>query len=139
MTTPERLKRRQIFIEILVGTFALVLGVLTVFQGIHFQHVEAAQRACIADNFQKLSKAVGIRAKLSEKETKAERAIWVVYGKAAGAIKDPRHPHIDPKTQAQLNVQLVHALLNYTKVSSSIQQDRRDHPVPPYPVGSCED
>ena len=133
MTTPERFRKRQL----VEGLVLMLLAIFTVIQSVYFSVQNRDQQECFERKFTELNKSLIIRGKLGGKETHAERQIWMVYARAAGLIKDPEHPHLDPKDRQQLNSELVKALLNYKEVTTEIQQDRKEHPLPPYPLGAC--
>lgn len=133
MTTPERLKRRQMT----EGIVLILLALLTTGQAIYFSQQGDAQQSCVERKFGQLSSALNLRAELADKETKAEHGIWFVYAQAAGAVKDPKKAKLSPKDQQKFNEQLIKALIHYNEVITKLQKQRREHPLPPYPVGAC--
>lgn len=142
MTTPERLRRRQ-YIE---GALLVVIGILMLVQSAYFHKVDQDQREvdveqqqCLADNFQDLSVALDARSKLTSRETSQNKALWLIYAEAAGLLKDDPTGKLSKKDQNQLQIDLVHQLLEYRREITDIEKDRKAHPLPPYPVGQCND
>lgn len=135
VTTPDRLRRRQR----LLGALVMILAVFTVTQATYLTVQDRDQNACFQDRFTELSRVSRIRAGLSEQETRATADVLGVYAKAAGIVKDKPGYKLTPKQRARLNKQLVVVLLKYGKTTDRIQRQRREHPVPPYPVGTCND
>lgn len=135
MTTPERLRRRQ-RIE---AFFLILVGVLMLGQTWYFNTQDSSQRECISDKFRELSIALDVRSESNEKETRAEKEIWLTYAEAAGALKNkPPQTELPEEQQNRLNKQLIDALLNYQSVVDEIQKDRKKNPLPPYPIGVCQ-
>jgi len=145
MTTPERLKRRQM----IEGTVLILLAIFTVMQAVFF-NVKAdhsdqesrlradEQRQCLAIKFRELSDTLKKRGALQVRESNAQRRIWAVYSHAAGLVKDDPTKPLKPADQHRLQRQLVAALLGYQEEIKAIQKSRRENPVPPYPLGTCE-
>lgn len=137
MTTPERLKRRQL----IEGAALIAIGVLMILQSWYFNAVDRDQRKCLADNFQDLSVALDVRADITDRETSQNKALWGLYAEAAGIIKESGKPvgeALTERQKAQLNERLVDQLLEYQREMDDIERDRRRNPLPPYPVGACE-
>jgi len=134
MTTPERLKRRQL----IEGAVLILLAVFTVLQGIYFNLEDRSQRACFEEKFTELSKVSKLRSELAERETAATSNVLRVYAKAAGLVKDDPTQELKPKDEARLQRELVAALLSYQDEITAIENSREKNPVPPYPIGVCE-
>lgn len=134
MTTPENLRRRQ-RIE---GVIVILLAIFTVFQAVLFNIEDRAQRDCFESKFSDLSYALDARAGLAERESRATRDVLLVYAEAAGILKDDPTKELTPAQQEALQVKLVKTLLTYKSEIEDIQRERRDNPVPPYPVGICD-
>lgn len=135
MTTPDRLRRRQR----ILGVVVLVLAIFTVTQATYLTVQDRAQNKCFQDRFTELSHVSAIRADLAEKETRATAGVLGVYARAAGIVKDKPGYKLSPAQQERLNGQLVKKLLEYGKKTAEVQQERREHPIPPYPVGTCDE
>ena len=137
MTTPERLKRRQL----IEGACLILVGVLMVVQGFYFHHVDRGQSACVQRNFTALSRALDARSGTAERESEQNRALWGVYAEAAGIIQEsgkPADEALSKADQARLNKELVSKLVEYQRVMKGLERERREHPLPPYPPGTCE-
>lgn len=148
MTTPERLKRRQIR----EGFVLILLAIFTVVQAIYFNLEDRQQRDCVADKFSELTTSLERRSELVEtatdldaQESAAIRRIWMTYAEAAGLVKEDPTEELKPKDKARLQRELVANLLAYEKISKQVaedrrqlQRDQRQNPVPPFPVGSCD-
>jgi hypothetical protein len=133
MTTPERLRRRQL----IESAMLIVVGILMIIQSYYFHHEDREQRECLSDNFVALSEALDIRSELVSRETAATKRIWLTYAEAAGVVKDDPTQELPPKEKARLQRKLVAALLDYERVIEDIERERRENPLPPYPVGVC--
>ena len=134
MTTPERLRRRQ-RIE---GSALIIIALLMLGQSWYFNAEDRDQRACIQQNFVELSRALDARADLTQRETSQNKALWLIYAEAAGLVKDDPTAELKPKDQARLQRELVAQLLEYKREITEIEQERRENPLPPYPVGVCD-
>ena len=138
MTTPERLRRRQL----IEGGILILLGVFIAVQSLYFSLEDRDQRKCFEENFSKLSYALEARSRLTERETNQNKKLWLIYAKAAGIVKasgKPAEEALTEKQKKELNNALVKQLLSYQSEIRKIEQDRRENPLPPYPVGVCED
>ena len=135
MTSPENFRRRQ-RIE---GLILILLAIFTVAQAIYFQVDNSKQQQCINGKFLQLSNSLDARGKLTTRESNATRRVFFVYSRAAGLVKDNPTKPLDKKTQHMFQRQLVRALMNYQKEIDAIQKERREHPLPPYTVGTCRD
>jgi hypothetical protein len=134
MTTPESHRRGQV----VLGVFILLLALFTVAQGVKSAQYERETQACIADKFRELSAALNARARLTERETSQNKALWLIYADAAGLVKEDPTEELKPKDRERLQRQLVAQLLEYKKVITEIEKERRENPLPPYPVGICQ-
>lgn len=133
MTTPERLKRRQM----IEGSLLVVIGIALLVQALYFQAKAADQRECLTTNFQELSVALDARGDLTQKETAQNKALWLIYARAAGLLKDPKG-ELTQKQQQRFQVELVDQLAEYQRVIKKIEEERKEHPLPPYPLGVCQ-
>jgi hypothetical protein len=134
MTTPEKLRRRQ-RIE---GVVVILLAIFTVVQGVAFSLEDRDQQRCVEEKFGELSVALDARADLTERETEATRRVWRVYAKAAGLASQDSSNELSPEQENRLRAELVAALLNYQDEARAIQAERKENPLPPYPIGSCD-
>lgn len=133
MTTPERLRRRQMF----EGAALIAVGVLMLVQAFYFQGQADRQRQCLADNFSELSVALSVRGNLAERETAQNRQLWGIYAQAAGLLKHPED-ELTPAQQRRFQVKLVDQLAEYQRVIRGIEHRRRETPLPPFPAGVCQ-
>lgn len=134
MTTPERFRRRQ-FAE---GMVLILLGIGMLLQTAYFNHQDQEQRRCLGDNFAELTVTLTERARLASLESEANKRVWLVYAEAAGLIRDDPTKPVPPEDVPRLQRELVAALLNFQRVVDSVEDERENNPVPPYPVGSCQ-
>jgi hypothetical protein len=135
MTTPERLKRRQL----IEGAMLIVIGLAMLWQSWYFAGQADEQRQCLVDNFQELSVALDARGDLAERESAQNKALWSIYAEAAGLVRDDPTEELPPREQAKLQRRLVAQLLEYDRVMDDIADQRRSTPLPPYPAGQCGD
>lgn len=135
MTTPEHFRRRQ-RIE---GVIVILLAIFTVIQAVAFSLEDSDQRTCVERKFSELSEALEARSGLAARESEATRRVWAVYGEYAGIVKGHPNQELTPEDRERLQRQFVDALLNYQAEVKAVQRERRENPVPPYPVGSCDD
>jgi hypothetical protein len=135
MTTPERLRRRQL----VEGGLLIVIGILMLGQTFYFNAVDREQRRCVTENFQELSVALDARAALVDRETSQNQALWSIYAEAAGLVNSDDDPsyELGPKEQHRLQEKLVEQLLVYEDAIEEIKAERKENPLPPYPVGEC--
>ena len=127
MTTPERLKRRQL----IEGSILILLAIFTVMQGIYFNVQQGHQASCVEDKFSQLSVALGKRAHLSGRETTATKRVLLF------AAHSSQNPPKTPEEQQKVQKQFKHVPQHYSNEINAIQQYRQNHPLPPYPVGAC--
>lgn len=71
MTTPERLKRRQL----IEGAMLIVIGLLMIAQSWYFNAQGREQRECLQRNFTALSEALDVRSALTDRETAAAQRL----------------------------------------------------------------
>lgn len=134
MTTPERLKRRQM----IEGTVLVVMGIFMTVQSIYFSFEDKQQRQCFEEKINSLSSTSRTRGDLAERETAATKSVLDIYAKAAVIVQDDPTKPLPKKAQDRLNTELVEALLNYQDEIEKVQAERKENPVPPYPVGACD-
>lgn len=135
MTTPEKFRRRQL----VEGLVLILLAVFTVVQSVAFSFEDSDQRECFEEKFSELSYALEARAKLAERESTATRDVLLVYAEAAGILRDDPTKELTPQQQKDLQVELVKTLLRYQDEIVEVAREREQNPVPPYPVGVCEE
>lgn len=135
MTTPERLKRRQM----IEGCAILAVGLLMCLLAWVDGRGERDQQACIAEQFRKLNVALEVRSGLTKEDrrldTRMENATGGVIGSFVVAISNP--------TNARAGI--IKSLRKYDRVNASVTAKRAElakiraaNPVPPYPPGTCE-
>lgn len=117
MTTPERLRRRQR----MEGAILVIVAVLMVAQAFYFNLQDKAQRDCLQRNLRDFSTALRVRADLSEDDSQAKTNVIMAVARASGDAG---------KTQTALDAFIID--------QASIDQKRRETPVPPIPSGECE-
>lgn len=116
----------------------ILVGVLMILQSWYFNAEDRDQRACFEEKFSELSVALNSRSDLTERETSQNKALWLIYADAAGLVRDDPTQELKPKDQARLQRELVAQLLEYKKTITEIEQERKENPLPPYPVGVCD-
>lgn len=134
MTTPERLRRRQ-RIE---GAVLVLLAIFTVLQSIYFNIEDRDQRECFERKFTASSMVSGLRADLASRETAATQNVLSVYADAVGARGGDVGKPLPPARLRELQVRMFEALMEFEQETDQIQRERRDNPIPPYPVGTCD-
>lgn len=162
MTTPERLKRRQL----IQGALIIVMGFALVVNSWYFNNKDSDQRDCLVENFSDLTTALEFRSALtaqefeirdretraSNQETAAAARIWNTYARAAGLLRDNPSAELPSEVQDRLRVDLVAALLDYAEVAEAVQRERQEiervsrglakireqNPIPPFPSGTCD-
>lgn len=110
MTTPQRLKRRQM----VEGTSLLVLGIITVLMSVYFRQEADAQRNCLADYIQANNTTSQVRAQLLRQESEATRKV-IIAGTSVRSLK-----------------QLEAARRAYLRDLRSIDQARLENPIPDF-------
>lgn len=116
MTTPERLRRRQ-RIE---GSLLIFLAICMLLQAWYFHSQDNDQKSCIAQQFHKSSVVQAARGKLVERDSAAKTEVIKEIAKA--------------KTKEDVRNALDEYLVTQTKIDS----DRKDHQIPPFPPGKCD-
>lgn len=116
MTTPERLRRRQL----IEGTALLVLGVFTVLISIYFRAEDAQQRECLAEQFSELTIVLERRGDLIDRSSQATTGVVLAVARAKNSD------------------QVRDALDSFIAEQARLQQARRESPVPPFPKGACD-
>lgn len=134
MTTPEKLRRRQL----VEGALLIAIGIGMLVQSAYFAGRDEAQNNCMSGSFRELSSALDARSDLNQRETSQNKALWLIYADAAGLVKDDPTKPLSKADQQRLQRQLVAQLLEYRRVIGQIERERQDNPVPPYPEGRCE-
>lgn len=117
MTTPERLKRRQM----IEGSVLILLAIFTVCQAIYFNIQANDQRDCLRQNVAALNKSYSARANLVTRDSAVKTKVITTIASA--------------KTSEQVRK----ALDTFIADQHEIDMARKSHPVPPFPPGSCSD
>lgn len=115
MTTPERLRKRQIRND----WYIVILAVLLLAAFIYFRGQDNAQERCFNNYFQAQADTSKVRSKLVERESQATRDLLL-----RGTTAESRE-----------EFQKIRAL--YVKRIKAIDQAREDNPIPPFPEGIC--
>lgn len=116
MTTPQRLKRRQM----IEGTALLILGVFTVLITMYFRAEDVEQRECVAKQIAAIGKTFTVRASLAEDESSATRQV------------------IRESLTAQSREDLEKARDTYFLELGRIDAARARAKIPPFPPGTCD-
>jgi hypothetical protein len=90
-----------------------------VLQTAYFHHADNEQQHCLEVKISALTATLSARGDLSDRDSKNTSKMILAVSTA--------------KTAAQFEK----ILREYKKTYDQIEQDRREHPVPPYPPGSC--
>lgn len=115
MTTPERLRRRQL----IEGTVLIILGICMILQAWYFHHNDIIQKKCLADQITAVTKSYTARAKITQRDSEAKTKV------------------IKEVAQAKTQEQVRSALNEFLTTQNQIDEDRKNHPVPPFPPGTC--
>jgi hypothetical protein len=115
MTTLERSRRRLRFEQ----GFLLILALLMVIQTAYFHHQDNVQQRCVEEKISALTTTLTARGKLADRDSRNTSKMILAVSTA--------------KTASQFEK----ILKEYKDTYIQIEQDRKDHPVPPYPPGSC--
>jgi len=124
MTSPEKLRRRQHILGIIV----ILLAIFSVLQALYFQRQRVETQNCIARNFAELSSALQARADLQERESSATEFMIVEFA---------RYIRQRPPTEEERVARLLEIADLYERMVDDIQGDRQRNPIPPYPRGTC--
>lgn len=116
MTTPERLRRRQL----IEGVLLISIGFAMLWQTWYFNEQNDEQQQCFVNNFQALSEALDSRSELTAREAEAARRVNLA--------------ELTSKTEEEFIAELNW----YKSEMETIQKGRKDNPLPPYPVGECQ-
>ena len=116
MTTPERLRRRQL----IEGTALILLGVFTILMSFYFRAEDARQRACLTDQFHQLSETLTVRGDLVATDSRSTTRVILDVARAT----DQR------QVRASLD--------RYIAQQARLELRRRQNPLPPFPEGACE-
>lgn len=116
MTTPQRLKRRQM----IEGTALLILGVFTILMTMYFRAQDMEQRECVASQIQAIGNTLTKRGNLLEDESDATRQV------------------IREALTAQDREALEQARDTYFLELGRIDAAREKTKIPPFPPGTCE-
>ena len=115
MTTPERLRRRQLIESALL----IVVGIAMLLQSAYFAGKDKSQQECLERNFIALSDALSARSDLAGRDSSSTQRV------------------ISTVAQVETNEQLREAFDVYMREQERIEQIRRENPLPPYPPGTC--
>lgn len=134
------------------GFVLIAIGVIMMIQGVYVYNRLNDTVDCISDNFRDLTTALTARAEinhsdalLSQRATEADRALWLINAEAAGLLKDDPTAELSAADKAKFQREFVQQLLLYKEVTQDILRQRKqntamsgEHPVPPYPTGTCQ-
>lgn len=134
MTSPERLKRRQL----IEGALLILLGIGMIVQTAYFQNQDDKQKACIAKAVSDQNTAFAARADIAERQTELQKLYLDPMTEAARLVQEDPQKALDPEEQKRLNAELVDGLLTYEKEIVKLQQEREDNPVPEFSDGECD-
>lgn len=115
MTTPERLRRRQL----IEGTTLIILGILMILQAWYFHHNDLIQKQCLADQITAVTKSYTARAEINQRDSEAKTKV----------IMEVANAKTGPEVRAALD--------EFLTTQKNIDIDRKRHPVPPFPPGTC--
>lgn len=136
-------ERQKAGSNLVLGVAIMVLGVLTVVQGIQARAEDkrartedASQRACLADNFGKLTEALTVRGDLADRESKnrtlsdsSQTKLIVQVFTVAKTPEDAKRIFAEfNATQQKVKAE-----------ARAITASRKAHPYPPFPPGTCDD
>lgn len=127
MTTPERLRRRQI----IEARALIALAIFTILLGVYFQRQDQAQRRdfaeqaqaqrdCLTRQVQELTASLTARGRLTQVDSDSTTRVILSVAKS--------------ETGEQVRA----ALDRFVKAQRSIDIQRRQHPVSPFPTGACD-
>lgn len=116
MTTPERLRRRQL----IEGTALLLLGVFTILISFYFRAEDIQQRECLADQFGELTAVLERRGQLIDRSSRVTTRVVLEVARAKDS-DDVRA-----------------ALDGFIAQQARLEQARKESPVPPFPRGACD-
>ena len=128
MTTPERLRRRQL----IEGIIVLLLAIFTTLQAVYFTQQDREQRECLARTVQEITEVNQVRSSLNVRLDQAEQKALLAAGELLGTNPgDPDHASKRAKLASDLDA--------YAEEAAAVEQARKDNPVPTYPEGRCDD
>lgn len=130
MTTPERLRRRQL----IEGIIVLLLAIFTTLQALYFSQQDREQRDCLSETVKEITEVQRVRANLNERESEASKLILL----NAAALLNPKQP-FTTKEQEEAQGKLADAFTNYQKEVAAVKKLREENPTPTYPEGRCDD
>lgn len=116
MTTPERIRRRQMRI----GAGVLLLGLATIGEGVYFHRQDQEQKACFADKFSAFSSTMQTRGNLSTQE-----------------FRLIRHT-IDNAFSATSVEEFRRVKSRYFRAGARIDRRREANPILTFPEGTCD-
>lgn len=119
MTTPERLRRRQIRNDWFIAVLAVALVVVFVY----FQGQADAQRRCLTNYISSNSQTSAIRSKLYERESQTTRSFLL-------DATDPEKVHTRQEFQRVRGI--------FVRRLAAIDRIRAENPVKPLPKGVCD-
>ncbi len=151
MTTPERLRRRQLLelrALIILGVLLLILGVTQIVTTRYFRDQDDAQRACIADKFSALASALTVRGELSKRDGRASR----VEGRASRWESMANQDLYDDIVTGGDAAAFAHAYARYSRrigvvnderaraasIRARVRTLRDENPIPAFPEGTCD-
>jgi hypothetical protein len=99
--------------------FLIILAILMVTQTWYFHHQDNEQQRCFEGKISALTSTLTARGRLSDRDSKNTSKMILAVSTAKTAEEFQR------------------ILKDYKSTYNQIEQDRKDHPVPPYPPGRC--
>lgn len=144
MTTPERLKHRQV----MLGWFVLVLAVGTALVSSYLTHDAQDQRSCLRESFSSLTDALDVRAELTAQQNSIRLKQSDVLSRQVRAQSNlilsvsTAGTRTDVQTAfdvyAHENERLAAAQDHLADELATLTKQQDDVDVPPFPEGKCD-
>lgn len=146
MTTPERLRRRQLT----EGVVLIILSVFLVGMAVNEQHRDADQRACVAENFEELTEALETRAQLAadinalrdRQRDLIQRRLDALIDLFVTSAQDPDRSE---EESAALRARFFRETDEFKRQTERLKREiaeakaeQQKIPIPAYPRGVCE-
>jgi hypothetical protein len=137
VTTPERLRRRQHFIEVLVGVTLVFVGLGMVWQADHYKDLRQEQAQCFSDQFHELSVVLSKRGELNGAENKANADFLLGLAALSEQYSGDENNPPTPEQQQKGRLALRELLRAYSAEQIRIREERKTHKIPEYPTDQC--